>query len=49
MRRRTKIDLVVPARATLGSVGMREAAATRFRHAADRRLADYLATKTAPS
>jgi glycerol-3-phosphate dehydrogenase len=50
MRRRSKIDLVVQDRDILASPGLREVAEILFGTDADRRLADYLASKatTAP-
>ncbi len=50
MRRRSKIDLVVRDRDILASPGLREVAEILFGKDADRRLADYLASKatTAP-
>ena len=47
MRRRSKIDLVVPDRDIIGSPGLREVAEILFGDDADRRLAEYLATKAA--
>ena len=47
MRRRSKIDLVVPDRDIVGSAGLREVAEILFGDDADRRLADYVATKAA--
>ena len=47
MRRRSKIDLVVHDRDVLGSDGLREVAEILFGEDAERRLADYVATKSA--
>lgn len=47
MRRRSKIDLVVRDRDILGSPGLAEVAGILFGDAADARLADYVASKTA--
>ena len=47
MRRRSKIDLVVPDNDMLGSDGLREVAQILFGGDADRRLADYLSGKVA--
>ena len=46
MRRRSKIDLVVRDRDIVSSPGLREVAEILFGADADRRLADYLASKT---
>ncbi|MGL5867379.1 MAG: FAD-dependent oxidoreductase [Dermatophilaceae bacterium] len=46
MRRRSKIDLVVRDCDIVGSDGLREVAEILFGEDAERRLADYLATKT---
>ena len=45
MRRRSKIDLVVRDQDIVGSPGLREVAEILFGEDADRRLADYLATR----
>jgi glycerol-3-phosphate dehydrogenase len=47
MRRRSKIDLVVHDRDILGSPGLREVAEILFGDDAERRLADYVASKSA--
>jgi len=47
MRRRSKIDLVVSDRDIIGSDGLAEVARILFGEDADRRLADYLAEKSA--
>jgi glycerol-3-phosphate dehydrogenase len=47
MRRRSKIDLVVRDEDIIGSPGLREVAEILFGNDADRRLADYVASKDA--
>ena len=45
MRRRSKIDLVVPKDDIVGSAGLKEVAEILFGDDADRRLQEYLATR----